>query len=217
MVLTAALAASGCGSSHPAGSQTAAKLMPQVEALAQHAHSVHIVGTVHHNSQTVTVNLSFSGNYTAGTVHVADASVTLLSLSAGAFVKVTASFLKLAKLPTSNCAKICGKYVELPASAVSQLTGSFTLHSFVSQAFSKKNNNLAVNSGCVFTPAQVNGISVLQCREGGVTVDVAAHGKPYLLYITGHGDNIAFSDWNSVVMPTPPPASKVINAGQLGG
>jgi hypothetical protein len=218
VVLIAGLAASGCGSSNPAGSQTAAKLMPEVQALAQHAHSVHMSGSISHGSQTLSLDLSFSGNNTAGSVGIGGGSVTILALNGQAFVKVDSAFLKLAKIPSSVCSKVCGKYVQLPAASVSQMAGSITLHSFVAQAFSTKNISSAVKSGCLFTPATVNGQSVLQCHQDGYTVDVAAHGKPYLLSIRGpHGQNLIFSDWNSVVMPAAPPASEVINPAQLAG
>ena len=216
-MLIAGLAASAC-SSPPPGSKTAAKLMPQVQALARQAQSVHIAGSATEHSQTVTINLSFSGNSLAGTVGEGGHIFTLLSLNGQTFFKVDAPFLSFAHLPATDCARFCGKYVELPAAATAQLTGSLSLHSFVTVAFSNKNITSAAKSGCVFSPATVHGTSVLQCRQDGATIDVAAHGQPYLLYVTGpHGENLTFSDWNSVVLPTPPPASKVINPSQLGG
>ena len=78
------------------------------------------------------------------------------------------------------------------------------------------NMSAGAASGCDFSPATVNGQSVLQCRQGPYSIDVAAHGKPYLVYFAGpHGEHLAFSDWNSVALPAAPPASQVISLNKL--
>jgi hypothetical protein len=216
VVMAAGLAASGCNSS-PAGSKTAAKLMPEVQALARGAKSVHITGSAAQGTETVTMDVSFSGSSAAGTVAVNGASFSLMLLSGRAFIKLNAAFLKEAKLPASTCATVCGKYVQLPAATMSQLTGALSMKALVNQAFSNKSMDSAASSRCVFSPATLNGQSVLQCRQGAYTVDVAAHGNPYLLLITGpNGEHIAFSDWNSVTLLAPPPASQVISLSNLG-
>ena len=191
--------------------------MPKVQAAAKGAESVHMAGSVNQGSQTATINMSFSGNSVAGTVGLNGASFELLSLNSTTYIKLDAAFLKYAKAPASACATICGKYVELPASSASQITGSLNMQQLMNQVFSDKNMNAAASSGCVFSPATVNGQSVLQCRQGSYTVDVAAHGKPYLVFFSGpHGEHIAFSEWNSVTLPAAPPASKVISLNKLG-
>jgi hypothetical protein len=216
VVMAAGLAASGCGSP-PAGSKTAAKLMPEVQALARGAKSVHITGSAIQGAQKVTIDVSFKGTSAAGTVGSNGASFYLMLLNGNAFIKLNAAFLKEAKLPASTCATACGKYVQLPAASISQLTGAFTMHALVNQTFSNKNIDSAAASGCVFSPATLNGQSVLQCHQGGYTIDVAAHGNPYIVLITGpNGEHIAFSDWNSVTLPPLPPASQVINLSKLG-
>jgi hypothetical protein len=215
-VLAAGMAASGCGSS-PAGSKTAAKLMPEVKAAATAAKSVHMAGSVNQGSQTATIDMSFSGSSVAGTVGLNGASFVLLSLNGNTYIKLDASFLRYAKAPASACVTICGKYVKLPAANASQITGSLSLKQLIKQVFSNKNMSSAAASGCVFSPATVNGQSVLQCRQGGYSVAVAAHGKPYLVYFTGpHGQHLAFSDWNAVAPPAAPPADQVISLSKLG-
>jgi len=215
VLLAAGLAASGC-SSPPAGSKTAAKLMPQVQALARGAKSVHITGSAIQGAQTFTMNVSFSGTSAAGTIGSGGGRFYLMLLNGNAFIKLNAAFLKEAKLPASACTTACGKYVQLPAASISQLTGAFTMHALVNQAFSTKTIDSAAASGCVFSPATLDGQPVLQCHQGGYTVDVAAHGNPYMLLITGPNEHIAFSDWNSVTLPPPPPARQVINLSKLG-
>jgi hypothetical protein len=215
-VLAAGLAVSACGSA-PAGSKTAAKLMPEVQAAADGATSVHMAGSVTQGSQTVTIDVSFSGSSVAGSVGDNGQIVDLLSLNGQTYLKLDAAFLKLAKAPASACAVVCGKYVELPAASADQITGKLSMHELVTQVFNNKNMTSAAASGCTFSPATVNGQSVLQCRQDGYTIDVAAHGKPFVVYFTGpHGEHIAFSDWNSVTQPTAPPASQVVSLNSLG-
>lgn len=217
-LLAVGLAVAGCGSSSPSGSKTAAQIMPEVQAAVKAAKSVHMAGSAIQGSQKLAMNLSFSGSSdVAGTIGVNGASFGLLSMGGKTYIKLDASFLKYAKAPLSACATICGKYVELPASTASQITGSLSLRGLAQQAFGSKIVASAKGSGSVFSPATVNGQSVLQCRQGGYTLDVAAHGTPYPVLFTGpHGENIAFSGWNSTTLPSPPPASDIISLGSLG-
>jgi hypothetical protein len=223
VALAAGLALAACGltsgGGNSGGGNTSAKLMPQVASAARSAMSVHVMGTVTEGSQTVTMNVSFKGTSLAGTVGLNGASFYVLSEGGKTFIELNAAFLQqVAKAPPGVCARICGKYVEIPGASASQITGSMSLQQLVGQVFSTQNISSAASSGCKFSPAIVNGQSVLQCRQGPYTVDVAAHGKPYLLNITGpHGEHIAFSDWNAVTLPPPPPPGRVISIPSLGG
>jgi hypothetical protein len=216
VVLATGLAVAAC-SSAPAGSKASAKLMPQMQAAIEGATSVHMAGTVDDGSQVITIDMSFSGPAMAGTVGSNGGSFDFLVLNGKTFVKLDATFLKHAKAPPSVCAKVCGKYVEIPAASASQITGALSMHQLMSHVFSNKSISSAAASGCVFSPATVNGRLVLQCLDGGYTVDVAAHGKPYPVYLTGpHGQRIEFSDWNAVTLPAAPPASQVVSIPNLG-
>lgn len=201
LVLAACGLTSGGGTS--GGGSTSEKLMPQVASAARSATSVHVTGTVTEGSQTVTLNVSFKGTSLAGTVGLNGASFYVLSVDGKTFIKLNAAFLQqVAKAPAGVCATICGKFVEVPGASASQITGSMSMQQLVSQVFSIQNISSAASSGCKFSPATLNGQPVLQCRQSQFTVDVAAHGKPYLLNITGpNGEHIAFSDWNAVTLP----------------
>jgi len=216
VVLAAGLAAAACGPA-PAGSKTAAKLIPEVVASADSASSVHIAGSGLSGSQSVVMNMSFSGSSMSGTVGVNGQLLDVLSVHGKTYVKIDLGFLQVAKAPPSACAKYCGKYVEFPAATASQITGSLSLHKILTQAFNNKDTKAAEQSGDVFTPATLNGQHVLQIKQGGYTFDVAAHGKPYPLYLTGpHNENLAFSDWNTVVPPAAPRPRQVISIPNLG-
>jgi hypothetical protein len=217
VVVAAGLAASGCDSS-PADSKAAAKLIPQMEVAVRAAKTVRIVGSVDEGSQTVNINMSFSRNWVVGTAGSNGATFFLLELNGKTYIKADAAFLKVAKAPASACAVMCGKYVELPAASASQLTGSISMQSIVGAVFNKKTMGPLAASGCIFSPATVGGQSVLQCSQGGYTIDVAAHGKPYPVLLTyPHGDqHIAFTEWNSVTPPAVPPADQVLDVSKLG-
>jgi hypothetical protein len=216
VVLTAGLALAAC-SSTPAGSQSAAKVIPDIVAAADAATSVHIAGSGPDGSQTAVLNMNFSGTSLFGTVGVNGKILYILSVDGKTYIKIDPGFLQVANAPASACAKYCGKYVEFPAATASQITGSLSLHQILTQAFSNKNTTAAEQSGDVFSPATLNGRRVLQVKQGGYVFDVAAHGKPYPVYLTGpHGENLSFSDWDTVTPPAAPAPSQVISIPNLG-
>jgi hypothetical protein len=216
VVLAAGLAVAACTSA-PAGSQSAAKVIPDIVAAADSATSVHIAGSGPDGSQTVVMNMSFSGGSLAGTVGVNGQILYILSVDGKTYIKINAGFLHVANAPASVCAKYCGKFVEFPAATASQITGSLSLHQILTQAFNNKNTKAAEQSGGVFSPATLNGQHVLQVKQSGYVFDVAAHGKPYPVYLTGpHGENLSFSGWNTVTPPAAPAPSQIISIPNLG-
>lgn len=214
VALAAGLAAAACSS---AGSQTAANLLPEVQAAANGAASVHMTGSVPQGKQTATFDVRFSGTSVAGTLGVNGHSFDVLVLGGATYIKVDAAFLNAENAPASVCAKVCGKYVELTASTASQIASFLSMQALVTTAFSARNISSAAAGGCVFSPVTRNGQTVLECRQGAYTLDVSAHGKPYIVYFGGpHGEYISFSDWNGVAPPTAPPASQVVSVSSLG-
>lgn len=210
----AGLALAACSS---ADTQSAAKLMPAVQAAASGATSVHMTGSVPQGKETATFDVDFSGTSVAGTLGINGNIFQLLVLNGATYVKVDAAFLAAENAPASVCAKVCGKYVELPASAASQITGFLSMQALAKDVFNNQNLSAATNSSCVFSPTTRDGQSVLECRQGSYALDVAAHGKPYIVYFSGpHGEYMAYSDWNAVPPPVAPPASEVISINSLG-
>lgn len=214
-VLTVGLAVAACGS--PAGSQSAAKLVPEVQAAANTAGSVHVAGSLSQGKQTATIDVSIIGDSVAGYLGAYRTRFYVLSLNGQNFVKLNAAFLNVEKAPASLCATICGKFVELPSSSATQITNLLSMQSLVRQVFDTSTMSAVAASGCMFVPATRDGQSVLECRQGTNTLDVAAHGPPYLVYWNGqNGQHLVFTDWNSVVLPAVPPASQVVSLSSLG-
>jgi hypothetical protein len=216
IALAAGLAVSACSSS-PAGSKTAAQLIPEVQAASEQATSVHIAGSVTQRSQTTTIDVRIDGDSVAGTLGAYGTSYYVLSLNGTSFVKLNAAFLKVKNAPASLCVKICGKYVELTAASASKITSVLSMQQLITDVFNNQTMTEAAASTCVFSPATRGDQSVLQCRQGSYTLDVAAHGQPYLVYWGGpNGQHLSFSDWNSVTLPPAPPASQVVSISDLG-
>jgi hypothetical protein len=216
ILLATGLTMSAC-SSTPAGAETASKIVPKMQAAAESATSVHIAGSVTQGSKTTTIDASFSGVHVAGSVGVYGTSFYVLSLAGAAYVKLNPGFLKVENAPANLCATICGKYVELPGASAIEITELLSMQQIVNEVFSASNLHPIAASGCLFTPAVLDGQSVLECHQGAYALAVAAHGRPYLVYWGGpHGQHLAFSDWNSVTLPPAPSASQVVDVSALG-
>jgi hypothetical protein len=215
-------ALAGCGSSgKSSGSEPAGQVLTNVRSEAKAAKSVHISGSVKQGSTTIVLDMSFDGPDFFGTVREGAANVDMLALSGKIYVKLTSAFLKTAKLPSSVaatvCAKYCGRYVELPASDAAQLTGNVGMTELVNEAFSAKMVTQAKQSSVEFKPATVDGQPVLQASQDGYTFDVTRGSAHYPVVWAGKGQRIVLSEWNSVTLPAPPPATDVISLSSLAG
>jgi hypothetical protein len=191
--------------------------VPELQAAADTASSVHVAGSLVHGRQATTIDVGISGNSVAGYLGGSGTRFYVLSLNGQSYVKLSAAFLISENAPASLCARICGKYVSLPSGSSASITGLLSMRQLDTEIFNARPMALMAASGCDFSPATVNGQSVLQCRQGSYTFDVAAQGKPYLLYWSGpEGQHLTFSQWNSVILPSAPPPSQVVSASELG-
>jgi hypothetical protein len=208
----AGLLTAACGASPAANPDTAAKIVPAMQAAVKSATSVHISGSVKDGSQQDTIDMSFAGNDASGTVSQGGQAYTILLVADKAYVKVDQGFLKAANLPASDCTSMCGKYVAVPGSQISQLTGSLSLARITNQFVSSLPSSVRNDTADVFQKSTFDGQKALKFAQGRYTIDVADTGTPYLLYISdsSNGNNLTFSQWNSVPPLTPPPASEVI-------
>lgn len=214
LLLAVGLAVSACGSTP--GSEPASQIVPELQAAALRASSVHVTGLLIEKKQTTTLNVSIKGSSVAGYVGPNSTPFYVLSLNGQSYVKLSAAFLNSEKAPASLCATVCGKYVALPPGSTTQITNLLSMQQLDQQVFLNRSMTSAAGSSCDFSPATVHGQPVLQCRQGNSTLDVAAHGVPYLLYWTGpSGQHLAFTQWNSVVLPAAPPPSEVVSASDL--
>ena len=220
--LAICLAASGCGGSSSGNSASAPSppaptaLASQVRTAVRHASSVHINGTVNQASRSIGMNLSLtrSGEF-SGQMSANGAGFTVLSTQGGIYIKVTDAFLKYLKLPSTACNLVCGKYLKTTPSQAGSLVGQLSM----SALFGKLNSASPPKLSYAGT-ATVSGQTTWKYHSAdGGTVYVAAHGKPYPLQLVAPSNRgkLTFSKWNSVTIPGPPPASKVVDLNQLHG
>jgi hypothetical protein len=215
-VLTAG-ALAGCGSSAPSSGESAGQVMSALHSSVKTATSVHMSGTVTQGAEKLSMDISFDGSNLYGTMGENGSSFVVLALNGKTYIKLDAAFLKVAGAPTATCTAICGKYVQLPASDASQITGQFTLPNMANAMFSSSVAAKAKKSGDKFTPTTVDGQHVLQFRQGNNALDVANIGGTLypVLFIGPDGDRITFTDWNSVTLPGAPPASEVVALNKI--
>jgi hypothetical protein len=214
------LLASACASSASpgsAGTKTAAQVIPAMKAAVQSAQSVEMSGSGKDGSQKITFDMSFVGRSDlSGTFTENGATLTIEVINNTTYLKINQDFLDLARLPSSVCATFCGKYVELPASESSQITGSVSLSALTQRAFNSIPASVSKDTGDTFSQATYNGQPVLTAHSEGNTIDIASTGAPYpILISTSDGDSVVFSHWNSVPPLTAPPASEVISLPSL--
>jgi hypothetical protein len=179
------------------------------------ATSVHMVGTTKDGSKTLALNVSFQGGNTSGTFSEGGQAVTILEIAKKSYIKINTGFLKLAGIPTAVCARVCGKYVLVPAAQLG-FPGSFNMAGLNSQFLGSMSASLRTDTVDHFSQATLNGQPVLKATQGKDTIEVAASGSPYPVFLSESGQgSLTFSEWNAVPPITPPPASEIINASNL--
>ena len=219
MPVTAAtmlMAACGGGSSgtstSPAGSPPAA-LAQQINSAVAKATGVHVAAVVSQGGGTVTMDLSLTrANDVYGQMSYKGAPFTVLVTHGHTYVKVTGAALKTLGLPSAACVLMCNKYLKMTAGQSKGMTGNLGWSSMVGGP-----SNTLPHLHYVRTTT-VRGQPAWQLRAGRIgTVYVAAQGPSYpLRVVSPSGSNhIDYTQWNSVTIPPPPPASQVVDLSQL--
>ncbi|MGO9297144.1 MAG: hypothetical protein ACLP52_25235 [Streptosporangiaceae bacterium] len=216
LVLGAALPMAACGSSSgggSGGSPTLRQEYPKIKAAAESAKSVQMAGHVVQNGEQISLDMAFVRPASAsGTVSRAGATFNVVVTPGKDYVKINQSFLQASHLSSSICAKVCGKYLAVPAGQASSFSG-LTMTSLVGGIFQHSPNKS--ESAIKLTATTYQGQPAWTGSQGPYRVYIARAGKPYLLSLTGkNGESVTFSNWNTATV-TPPPASQVITAGQL--
>ena len=102
-------------------------------AAADGASSVHVsgTGTTQQNGpmESLDMTLTRAGGF-SGTIRQGHQSLTVVSTGSTAYVKISRTFLRQARLPVSACARVCGKWIKLPAGSAQALTGAISMDKF---------------------------------------------------------------------------------------
>jgi hypothetical protein len=216
----AAVLVAGCGGgsgSAPAGATAVAGSPPSATALAQQvnaamakASSVHLSAHVLQGNTLAGLNMSLTrSGEISGQISVNKAPVTILATQGQTYIKLTAAALKAEGLPAAACSLMCGKYLKLPANQAKSMLSGISWSQFVG------NTNTSPNWSYVKT-VTVNGQPAWQMSiPGKGTAYIAAQGQPYPLRLTQGSNRADFTQWNSVTIPSPPPASQVVDLSQV--
>jgi hypothetical protein len=209
---------SGSASSSASGTTsepTSAALISAMQASVRHANSVHVAGHLSSNGLPISVNLDMHRNGDiAGTESVNGAPFQVTGVRGTIYIKATRSFLQQVKAPTSACALLCGKWLQLTPSQARQLTGDLSMSSLTGP----------LTSGQVpkFTEAgskAIGGQSAWALRSAdGSTLYVSSAKQHYPVAATAGANPsevVTYSQWNTAPTPVPPPANQVLNLNNL--
>lgn len=192
-----------------------AVLLREMGAALRAASSVHISGIIQRGGKALGVNFGITrSGRVSGQISEDGAALTLLATHGHAYLKLTAAFLRIAHLPATVCSVFCGKYVEYPVAQSHQMLARLSLASMT--------NSLA---GTPASKVRYLGVVAVDGRAAWLLQDsqrnsiyVAARGRPYLLReVAGppSKDSLNLTEWNTVRVPGPPPATKIVQLGQL--
>lgn len=227
----AAILIAGCGSSGaPSGSASSAgsssagratteptstALLTSMQASVRQANSVHIAGHLTNNGVPISVNLDMHRNGdVAGTVSQNGAPFQVIGVRSTIYIKATRSFLQEVKAPTSACAVVCGKWLQLTPSQARQLTGDLSMTSLTGPLTSSQVPKLT-EAGSKTVDGQT--AWALRAADGSVLY-VSSASQHYPVAATTGGspsEVVIYSRWNTAPQPVAPPASEVLNLNNL--
>jgi hypothetical protein len=212
-----------CGPAKPAATSSHAgpttpsltTVLTDMKASAEKATSVHMSGNVTSGGQVVAMDMTFAGTSSLdGTVSEGGKTFGLLFTDGKAYIKLNKDFLSAAKLPAASCAKVCGKYLAISQAEASEVAGDMSMPGLIHSIFD------------ALKPSDLSGLKIAPSTYDGqpaYTVDKAANklivsrSQGYLpLAITAAGDGtLTFTDWNTAVVPGPPPANQTVTVAQI--
>lgn len=208
----AAASLAACGS----GGGAAAPTGTQISAAVKKAASVHITGDLAVKGSAETLNLAMlrdgdmNGVVTSGT----EPPIMLTVIGKTAYILMSAGVLKGVVGTSASCAGVCGKYLPVSGSEESSLVSDISMTKLTDQLIS----NLSGLSEAGTTTVNGQKAIVLKDPDGSI-LDVAASGPPYPLKIVAKkgntGGTVTFTQWNTVPVPTAPPASQQVNPAKL--
>jgi hypothetical protein len=189
----------------------AAAVGKQMKSATAKATGVHILAVVTQDAAKISMNMSMTrAGDLSGTMSANRVALTMLVTQGHAYIKVSSGLLKSQHLPAASCTLICGKYLEVPTGQAKGMLNGMDMSSLLGQVSAGRLTYVRT--------ATVNGQPAWQMRASdGSVVYVAAQGPPYPLRLTKGPSRADFTQWNSVTIPPPPPASQVVDLSQLAG
>jgi hypothetical protein len=227
---SAAIVIAGCGGGSPTGSPSppasssggganaepsATALVTSMQSSVRQAKSVHVSGHLTNNGIPISVNLDMHRNGdVSGTVSENGAPFQVIGLNSTIYIKATRLFLQQVKAPTSACAVVCGRWLQLTPSQATQLTGDLSMSSLTGPLTSGQVPKLTKAGS-----KAIDGQNTWALRAAdGSKLYVSSASQHYPLAATsGGGPNevVLYSRWNSAPEPVAPPANQVLNLNKL--
>jgi hypothetical protein len=189
----------------------AATLDKQVNSALADARSVHILfpnepGT---GGYGVDISMNRANDFYGEVLHKGQFILVLVT-NGHAYLKLTAGAVKVMGFPSSVCALMCGKILELTAGDAKSMISGAQWSSLVPTPGGTSPHLHYVRT------TTVDGQPAWEMSASGEgTIYLAAHGPPYPLRLVQGADRVDYTQWNSATIPPPPPASKVVNESQL--
>jgi hypothetical protein len=181
------------------------RILADVQAAADGAHSVHVAGSVLSGASSLSLDLRLvAGRGGAGTIDEGGFSFQIVRLGTRAYFEASPAFWRQ-YAGTGGAELFKGKWIE--ASATSGQLASFTPLTSISQFF----HGLLGSSDALVEGATtlVHGrpAFTLVDKTQGSTLYVAATGPPFPLEVTSTGKKgaISFEDWNQPLRVVVPP------------
>ncbi|HEX6787603.1 MAG TPA: hypothetical protein VF091_00065 [Gaiellaceae bacterium] len=206
LLLAATLA--GCGGSSSSGeaSKSPSAILADARQAVLDAGNVHMSGTIHSATQTLTLDLTVGNHGGGGTMTIAGSKVDIVRTGNQAYIRADATFLKQAagKAGAAVAGQLAGKWLKVPIST-SQFAPVLVytdLYSFVPQALRSVGK---LTKGAEKT---IDGQKTIELRSSkGGSVFVATSGKPYPVefdYGGASSGTITLSDWGNAKVPAAP-------------
>lgn len=228
LAAAAVLSVTGCGSTGPAGPASsppsatpanlgappaAGALLASAAAAVHSATSMHMAGYLMQGRSRGSMDLTLtrSGDL-YGSIGLGGGTVTVLATGKETLMKISSAFLRVEHIPRAACLLMCGRWFKMPVMQARDLMHNVSWGQLFN-ALKQTPAGLKANGS-----ATVNGIAcwVLGSRSDG-TLYIAAHGTPYPVRIVGphHQGLFDFTQWDTATIPPAPPASDVVDLGQL--
>lgn len=208
-------AASSPAASGGATEPTAAALITAMQASVRQASSVHVAGHLASNGLPISVDLDMHRNGDiSGSESVNGAPFQVTGVNGTIYIKATRSFLQQVKAPTSACAVLCGKWLQLTPSQAKQLTGDLSMSSLTGPLTSSQVPKFS-DAGS----KTVGGQSAWALRApDGSMLYVSSAPQHYPVAATAGAspsEIVTYSQWNTAPQPVAPPANQVLNLNNL--
>ena len=207
-VLLFAATLAGCGGSASNGeaSKSASAILADARQAALDAGSVHMSGTIHSTSQTLSLDLILGSRGGGGTMTILGSKVDVIRAGNKAYIRAGAAFLKQAggAAGAAVAPQLAGKWLKVPVttSKFANVLVYTDLFSFVPQALRRVGT---LTKGAEKT---INGQKAIELRSSkGGSVFVATSGKPYPVefdYGGASSGTITLRDWGTAKVPVAP-------------